>query len=214
MHRCPMIIVFEPLVHPGPHSVRSCFSHVQALGFRDGRFQLSLSFRRCSAQHVLVDGPAGLWIVSGSVPAFPSAIFSFSDVAFAVGPFLCHGIRLLCNDKCHGKIARAYGHSYQMVRKELPATALSLCIAYQSLTWELIFALSVARFPSSSIFIFLAARLSAPSSKQYSPAIPVPRWNPAMKDVREIPPPSSFSRFASCNRVSRSGRCKYSLISL
>ena len=133
MHRCPMIIVFEPLVHPGPHSVRSCFSHVQALGFRDGRFQLSLSFRRCSAQHVLVDGPADLRIVSGSVPAFPSAIFSFSDVALSIGPFLCHGIRLLCNDKCHGKIARAYGHSYQMVRKELPATALSLCIAYQSL---------------------------------------------------------------------------------
>ena len=60
-------------------------------------------------------------------------VFSFSDVALSIGPFLCHGIRLLCNDKCHGKIARAYGHSYQMVRKELPATALSLCIAYQSL---------------------------------------------------------------------------------
>lgn len=62
-------------------------------------------------------------------------VFSFSDVALSIGPFLCHGIRLLCNDKCHGKIARAYGHSYQMVRKELPATALSLCIAYQSLMW-------------------------------------------------------------------------------
>ena len=129
-------------------------------------------------------------------------VFSFSDVTLSIDLFLCHGIRLLCNDKCHGKIARAYGHSYQMVRKELPATALSLCIAYQSL------------MGMRSIFIFLAARLSAPSSKQYSPAIPVPRWNPAMKDVREIPPPSSFSRFASCNRVSRSGRCKYSLISL
>ena len=92
MHRCPMIIVFEPLVHPGPHSVRSCFSHVQALGFRDGRFQLSLSFRRCSAQHVLVDGPARLRIAAGSVPALPAAVLPFAEVSLPVGPSFCHGL--------------------------------------------------------------------------------------------------------------------------
>ena len=112
MHRCPMIIVFEPLVHPGPHSVRSCFSHVQALGFHDGRFQLSLSFRRCSAQHVLVDGPAGLRIVSGSVPAFPSAIFSFSDVAAPLVHFFAMALLPFMTYQCLPSLG--YSHAWSL----------------------------------------------------------------------------------------------------
>ena len=49
------------------------------------------------------------------------------------------------------EIARAYSHSYQKIKKGLPAATLFLCIAYQFLTWGCpALALSMTCFSSSS----------------------------------------------------------------
>ena len=93
-----LCVVFKPLVHPGTHCVLPRLGDIQALAFLDSRFQLALHLRLGAAQNVFVDGLSGLRIVPSGVPALPATVLPFSDVAFAVGPFLCHGIRLLCND--------------------------------------------------------------------------------------------------------------------
>ena len=91
-------VVFEPLVHPGAYRVFSGFGHIQAFGFLNGRFQLGLSLCLGPAQNVFVDRLASFRVAPSGVAPLPATVLPFSDIAFSVGPFLCHGIRLLCND--------------------------------------------------------------------------------------------------------------------
>ena len=58
------------------------------------------------AENVFDDGLAGFGIVTDSVPALPSAILSFSDIALAVCSLLWHKIDLLCNGTQYRKQQR------------------------------------------------------------------------------------------------------------
>ena len=68
------------------------------LVFLDGLLQLFLALLLGLGQDVLVDDLARLRVPAGGVPPLPAAIFSLSDVTFAVDLFLHHSIRLLFND--------------------------------------------------------------------------------------------------------------------
>ena len=93
-----------------------------------------LDFRLRLSKDVFNDGLSCFWIVTDSVPAFPSTVLSFADVSLPVCSSFRHKISLLCNGTQYRKRQRkAMGkpHYYQKVINSQP---------------PLIFVYGVARF--------------------------------------------------------------------
>jgi len=105
-------VVLKPHLHPLPHRVPANLGRVQSFRFLDCLFQLGLGLCLGFSQDVLVDGPAGLWIVSGSVPAFPSAIFSFSDVAAPLVHFFAMALLPFMTYQCLASLG--YSHAWSL----------------------------------------------------------------------------------------------------
>ena len=76
------------------------------MAFADRGLEFLLDFGLRLAQHVLDDALSALRVIACGVTAFPSAVLSFSDIAFSVCSSFWHGIDLLCNGKPYRKRQR------------------------------------------------------------------------------------------------------------
>ena len=81
-----------PHFHPRIDRVSPSFGYVQPLAFADRGFEFLLDFGLRLAQHVLDDALSALRVIACGVTAFPSAVLSFSDIAFSVCSSLWHKI--------------------------------------------------------------------------------------------------------------------------
>ena len=101
----------------GGHGVGFGSSVVDADVFLDGFFQFFFYFRLRLAKDVFDDGLASFRIVTDCVPALPTTILAFSDVALAVCSSLWHGISPFRNEQYRnqGNKATRKSNCYQKV---------------------------------------------------------------------------------------------------
>ena len=85
-------VVFHPDLQPTPHRVGLGPSVVDAGVFLDGLFQLFLDLGLRFTEDIFDDGFAGFRISANRVPALPTTILAFSDVALAVCSSFRHKI--------------------------------------------------------------------------------------------------------------------------
>ena len=85
--------------------------------FLDGLFQFFLDFRLRFSEDIFDDGFAGFGIVTDSVPALPSTVFSFSDIPFPICSSFWHGISPFRNEQYRNQGDKATGkpNCYQKV---------------------------------------------------------------------------------------------------
>ena len=110
-------VVLNPDLQPTPHGVGLGPSVVDADIFLDGFFQFFFYFRLRLAEDVFDDGLASFRIVTDCVPALPSTVLSFADVALAVCSSLWHGISPFRNEQYRnqGNKATRKSNCYQKV---------------------------------------------------------------------------------------------------
>ena len=111
-------VVLHPDLQPCSYGVGFGPPIVDAHIFLDGFLQLFLNLRLRLAEDIFDDGLASFEIVTNCVPAFPSSILAFSDIAFAVCSSFWHKISLLCNGKGYrnqGSKATRKSNCYQKV---------------------------------------------------------------------------------------------------
>ena len=112
----------------------------QTVGLLQCPLEFFLDLRLGFAQHVFDKPFPGLWVIPGGVPALPPAILPLADIAFSVGPFLCHIERLLCSNTTYHTyswIAISKAQSYQTVinlpgRKSLCQRRIIFCLGRKS----------------------------------------------------------------------------------
>ena len=92
-------VVLHPDLQPTPHRVGLGPPVVDAHIFLDGSLEFLFHFRLRLAEDIFDDGLASFRIVTDCVPALPSAILSFSDIALAVCSSFRHGINPLRNEQ-------------------------------------------------------------------------------------------------------------------
>ena len=110
-------VILHPHFQPTPHRVGLGPSVVDTDVFLDGFFQFFLDFCLCFAKDVLDDGFSGFGISANCVPAFPSSILAFSDIAFSVCSSFRHGISPFRNEQYRNQWDKATGkpNCYQKV---------------------------------------------------------------------------------------------------
>ena len=110
-------VVLHPDLQPTSHGVGLGPSVVDADVFLNGSLQLFLDFRLRLSKDVFNDGLSDFRIVTDCVPALPSSVLSFSDVALAVCSSFRHDISPFRNEQYRSQEGKATRkrNSYQKV---------------------------------------------------------------------------------------------------
>ena len=121
--------VLEPLVHPCTDGVFSTFGKVNLPDFHQRFLQFLLNFCLGFAQNILANLLSGGGVMPCGEPAFPSSVFSLSDVTLTVCSFLSHLQHLLGSSQHYHRRGRIAIHQIQQL------FAFYIDCSYSSSVW-------------------------------------------------------------------------------